>query len=348
MNQNAYIGGSVEQLKQRLADNAEAVCRHYLSSGRKSGSYWMVGDVQNNPGASLHVRLYATDARPAGKFTDEATGQHGDLLDIIAITMGLHAFADVLKEARAFLSEPARTARPARDPVPSNSRPAANRLFAASKPIVGTLGEVYLRRRAITASLAIPALRFHPTCYRREHDGAELSKWPAIIAAITTPMGELTGVQRTWLARDGSDKAPFEYPRKAMGDVLGASIQLGTGVGILAAGEGLETMLALRSLLPRLPMIATTSANHLSLITLPASLTRLYIAADNDPPGLAAASRLEARCAEARIDTLRLLPVLDDWNTDLRTLGRAEAFENACRQLHPDDLAACVAALTTA
>ena len=308
----------------------------------------MVGDLQNNPGASLHVRLYATDARPAGKFTDEATGEHGDLLDIIRHTMGFHTLADVLKEARAFLSEPAHAARPARDPVPSNSRPAANRLFAASKPIVGTLGEVYLRRRAITAPLTLPSLRFHPTCYHRARDDEHRSNWPAISAAVTTPQGELTGVHRTWLARDGSDKAPLENPRRAMGDILGASIQLGVGAGVLAAGEGLETMLALRSLLPRMPMIAATSANHLSLIALPPGLTRLYIAADNDPAGLAAAERLEARAAEALIDTLRLLPVLDDWNADLKTLGHAEAFVHVCRQLHPADLAASVAAIAPA
>lgn len=233
MNQLTQLGrSSAAMLSRRLSDNAEAVCRHYLSSGKKNGSFWMVGDVQNNPGASLHVRLHATDHRQAGKWTDEATGEHGDLLDIIRFAMGFHTLADVLKEARIFLSEPAQTARPTRAPVPSNSRPAARRLFAASKPIVGTLGEVYLRHRAITAPLTLPALRFHPTCYHRALDGEDRSQWPAIIAAVTTPQGELTGLHRTWLARDGLDKAPLENPRRAMGDILGASIQLGAGADI--------------------------------------------------------------------------------------------------------------------
>jgi len=43
-------------LAYRLALNAEAVCRYYLSNGRREGRYWLVGDVANNPGRSLFVR----------------------------------------------------------------------------------------------------------------------------------------------------------------------------------------------------------------------------------------------------------------------------------------------------
>uniref|UniRef100_UPI001FD17F3E ParB/RepB/Spo0J family partition protein n=1 Tax=Gluconacetobacter entanii TaxID=108528 RepID=UPI001FD17F3E len=70
-------------LARRLAENAEAVCRHYLSAGRRHGNYWLVGDVHNTPGRSLYVRLHGgPDGRGrAGKWTDGATGQHGDLLD---------------------------------------------------------------------------------------------------------------------------------------------------------------------------------------------------------------------------------------------------------------------------
>ena len=44
-------------LAQRLRRQAEAVCRHYLSSGRREGRYWLVGDVRNTPGRSMYVRL---------------------------------------------------------------------------------------------------------------------------------------------------------------------------------------------------------------------------------------------------------------------------------------------------
>ena len=44
-------------LSQALSAQAEAVCQHYLSTGRRSGGYWTVGDVDNSPGRSLFVRL---------------------------------------------------------------------------------------------------------------------------------------------------------------------------------------------------------------------------------------------------------------------------------------------------
>ena len=45
------------ELARRLARDAEGVCRHYLSNGRRQGRYWTVGDVRNTPGRSMFVRL---------------------------------------------------------------------------------------------------------------------------------------------------------------------------------------------------------------------------------------------------------------------------------------------------
>jgi len=44
-------------LSRGLAEHVEAVCKHYLSNGRRSGNYWIVGDVDNHVGRSLYVRL---------------------------------------------------------------------------------------------------------------------------------------------------------------------------------------------------------------------------------------------------------------------------------------------------
>jgi hypothetical protein len=58
------------ELAHRLARDAEAVCRHYLSNGRREGRYWLVGDVRNTPGRSMFVRLKESPKGPAGKWTD--------------------------------------------------------------------------------------------------------------------------------------------------------------------------------------------------------------------------------------------------------------------------------------
>src|SRR5437868_12311235 len=59
-------------LARRLAEHAEAVCRAYLSNGRRCGNYWSVGDVANTPGRSLYVRLHGPPSGPgaAGHWTD--------------------------------------------------------------------------------------------------------------------------------------------------------------------------------------------------------------------------------------------------------------------------------------
>ena len=92
------------ELAHCLAQNAEAVCRHYLSNGRRSGGYWHVGDVANTPGQSLYVRLAGSRA---GKWCDAATAQHGDLLDLIAASCKLASLKQALAEARHFLEVPA-------------------------------------------------------------------------------------------------------------------------------------------------------------------------------------------------------------------------------------------------
>ncbi len=97
-----------DELIRALAENAEGVCRAYLPAGRREGSYWIVGDLQNNPGRSLFVRRTGPASGPgaAGKFTDGATGEHGDLLDIIRERTGISRFPDLLAEARAHLGRP--------------------------------------------------------------------------------------------------------------------------------------------------------------------------------------------------------------------------------------------------
>src|SRR6202790_3675227 len=128
------------ELARRLARDAEAVCGHYLSKGRRQGRYWTVGDVRNASGRSMFVRLSGPDAGPgaAGHWTDAASVEHGDLLDVIRESCGLIDFRDVAEEARRFLSLPRsepKSDSPSRlPPVPTGSPESARRLFGMSQP----------------------------------------------------------------------------------------------------------------------------------------------------------------------------------------------------------------------
>ena len=102
------MSGQAAELAQHLARHAEAVCRYYLPNGRRNGRYWLTGDLHDTPGRSLYVRLAGPESGPgaAGHWTDAATAEHGDLIDLIAGNRGLRSFREACHEARRFLSLP--------------------------------------------------------------------------------------------------------------------------------------------------------------------------------------------------------------------------------------------------
>ncbi|MBI5323050.1 toprim domain-containing protein [Bradyrhizobium sp.] len=339
------------ELAGRLALEAEAVCRHYLSNGKRAGRHWVVGDVHNTPGRSLFVRLQESPKGPAGKWTDAATGEHGDLLDIIRQSLGLRDFREVAEEARRFLKLPRLDQQLAPKPIrlfaQAGSQEAARRLFAMSSSIEGTVVETYLQRRGIAHIHHGGSLRFHPRCYYRPDEHLPTETWPAMIACVTDLDGRITGAHRTWLDPDAFDrvrlgKAPVETPRRAMGDLLGNAVRFGVVDDVLAAGEGIETMLSLRHALPTLPMAAALSANHLSAMLLPAGLRRLYIARDADAAGDVVQTTLTQRAEAAGVEAIALSPRLGDFNEDLHIFG-LEALRAALRlQLVPEDVVSFV------
>lgn len=338
---------TASDLAHRLADRAEAVCRHYLSEGRCEGRYWLVGDARNTPGRSLYVRLRGSDEGrgAAGKWTDAATGEHGDLLDLIALNQGLHRLRDTLDEARRFLALP--RPEPAAAPprrlarAATGSPQAAQRLFAMSKPLSGTIAEAYFRSRGVADLRTCAALRFHPRCfYRPGKDDAPDARtaWPAIIAAVTDLAGRQTGAHRTWLDDAGGAKAPVASPRRAMGCLLGHGVRFGVARDVMAAGEGIETVLSLGGVMPDLPLVAALSSAHLSALVLPRTLRRLYIAHDDDLAGHAAAVALAERALSAGIEAVILSPSLGDFNDDLRHLGAGHLAAALRSQLVPEDV----------
>jgi len=304
-----------------LAQRAEGVCRHYLCNGRRTGRYWHVGDVFNTPGQSLYVHLYGSRA---GKWNDAATGEHGDLLDLIALNQHLSPLKEVLDEAYRFLALPwvPQSAYP--PSIPKHGSTTVPRLiFAAARPIGGTVAEAYLRYRGIGLMADLPALRFHPTCMYRAHDTAPCETRPALIAAVTDLSDRITGIERTWLNMSGSGKAPVPAPRRALGSLLGNGVRFGSFGPLLVAGEGLETVLSLKSVLRAMPMVAALSASRLAGLLLPRGLRRLYVACDADTAGHRAFARLAVRARVEGFDALPLQPTHGDFNDDLRALGPA-------------------------
>ena len=313
-----------------LAERAEEVCRRYLSYGRRRGRYWVAGDLDGGRGRSLFVRLAPPGA--PGKFTDAATGQHGDLLDIVRHRIGAPTLRAALDEARAFLARPAAPAQSSGDAYDATE--AARRLWRRCRAVDGTHAEAYLHARGL-ARCRFPALRYHPALLYR--DGGGVRRLPALVAAVTGGAGErpgpgerpdrnaVCGVLRTWLDHRRPAKAQVSRPRKALGRVHGHAVRFGRpadGASLLV-GEGIETVLSLVTALPDITAAAALSAGSLGAFAPPPGVACIVIARDNDEEGERAAERLARRCARAGVAATVIVPRGTDFNEDLLTFGPA-------------------------
>jgi hypothetical protein len=235
------------------------VCRHYLSNGQ-SRTILAGRRRQEYPGP-LDVRAPDGDrnpARAAGGQMDRCgdgrtwrpARRHPRIAAASSTSRTSPRRRDLPQPATASRADAGIYDFPSIVQVPMGSPEAVRRLFAMAKPIAGTLVEFYLRHRAYHLSRRTAALRFHPRCYYKPGVMRPTETWPAMIAAVTDLKGHITGAHRTWLDPSGRDKAPVDTPRRAMGHLLGHAVRFGVADDVMAAGEGIETMLSLRCVMP--------------------------------------------------------------------------------------------------
>jgi len=88
-----------KEVAQRLADQAEGVCRRLLPRGKQQGAEWLVGGVDGEAGQSLRIHL---SGAKSGVWCDFAVGSSGDLLDLWAAVKGL-SIGEAIREAKNYL-----------------------------------------------------------------------------------------------------------------------------------------------------------------------------------------------------------------------------------------------------
>lgn len=322
---------SIADLSADLADRAESFCHQYFPEGRKQGNYWQVGDTTGAKGQSLAIRLQAQGGRKAGSWTDFATGEYGDLIDLLQERLGSVTLKETLREARSFLGEapcPAesRSNRKAERPdAASNKRIArARKLFAAGKPVLGTVAARYLQGRGITR--LGPALRYHPRVFlgHGEDDPDMPQEAPALLAKITDNWGQTTGCARVYLDPSTGGLAEIENPKRILGQLHGHAIRFWSGEARsdLIVGEGLENTLSVGTALPEFDLASCLTATHLGLFIPPPGIKRIWIARDNDEVGRKASIRLRKQLALLGITCCELVPAMGDFNDDLRAYGK--------------------------
>ncbi len=141
----------------------------------------------------------------------------------------------------------------------------------------------YLKLRRISHVANSAELRWRRDC-PHPSGGRHL----ALLAAVSGPDGNLQGLQRVFLDRDGS-KAALEPQKASLGVIAGGAVRLQDCSEELTIGEGIETAAAAGAILG-LPAWAAVSAGNLAKsMMLPAEIRTVTIAADHDEPGIRAA-----------------------------------------------------------
>ncbi len=196
----------------------------------------------------------------------------------------------------------------------------------------------YLKNRAI--EVAGPMLRCHPALAYFDENRERVGEFPAMLAQLLDPNGELVALHRTYLTADGL-KAPVAKPKKLMkrtdAVLTGAAIRLYAATGCIGVTEGIENALAVHAA-TGMQVWAATSWPLLAGLALPSIVRSVVVWADRDTPrrqrdgsflepGREAADRLAQRLrSEGRSVCVRLPPPRGedskvDWNDVLKAHG---------------------------
>jgi putative DNA primase/helicase len=204
------------------------------------------------------------------------------------------------------------------------------RSFRGAMPFSrGCVADLYLNNRGLkitdgeTRSLRFSASLWHwPT----------RTWWPAMLAQVTSAAGEELTTHQTFLARDGSGKAPLGDKARLF---VAGSGWAGGGIWFGVAdsdrefivAEGIESLLSALRILGAAGGCAALSEGGIRRLILPPAARRVRILADHDPhgQGLAAAQAAKRRwTAEGRTVAISISPVAGQDANDvlLQRLGR--------------------------
>jgi putative DNA primase/helicase len=254
-------------------------------SGRKAGGGWSARCPAHD------------DHKPSLSICDSDDGKvlvrcHAgcDQARVISVLRSRGLWDDNGRRQRPFARPAARAAAndpPDRDAAGRSA--AALAIWHAATPAGGTLVETYLVSRGLCLPPP-PTLRFHAGL---KHSSGGI--WPAMVGLVTRSTDDTPlAIHRTFLARDGSGKAPVDPQRMMLGRVGGGVVRLAPLGELLMVGEGIETCFAAMRATGK-PAWAALSAAGLRALDLPEGLRDVIVLADGDDPGEAAARDCASR-----------------------------------------------------
>jgi hypothetical protein len=260
---------------------AETIAK--VLAGRKAGGGWMARcPAHDDREPSLSIRPGA-GGKPL--VCCHAGCDQGRLIAALR-SLGLWDQNGHLQFARNF-SRTSDIERPERDEAKRTE--VALAIWRATTPADGSLAEIYLASRGLKLP-PLPRLRFHA---RLKHASGRV--WPALVALVTCGEDDRPiAIHRTFLARDGTGKAPVDPQRMMLGPCRGGAVRLGAPRDVMMVGEGIETCLA-AMLATGHPAWAALSTSGLRTLDLPRTVQQVIVLADGDDPGEAAAQSCSRR-----------------------------------------------------
>ena len=349
----------IPEIKALLKARAEQLARQLAPEGSRTGNYWSAKNPTRTdraagsfviwiagPGAGAW-KDYAGDCESGGRDT-------GDVITLIQYCAGLPDLKTTLDWARGWLGlekmpEVERHRRVAEATAAQSTveaehlakaekaRRGAMAIYVNSKKTAwpGSVAERYLAGRGIRLAVLgrkPGALGFLPTALHSESN----SHWPAMVACFTGNDETVVAVHRTFLALDGSGKAPVLPARKIWPSFRGAAIRLwrgDSGLSIAEAAkhglretlvitEGVEDALSVAIASPKHRVWAAGALNNIGTLTLPECIDEVIVCADNDwdkPEAQKALQRgLEALARQGVKVRVARSPVGKDVNDALR------------------------------
>ena len=296
---------SAGDLAAMLSQHVDALAVELLPGAKREGHEWKAGSVHGEAGKSLGI---VRRGHKAGRWADFATGEHGDMLDLIAATLyrgdGKAAYAWALQFLGLANDTAAPTRRAERPPADreaasldaQRSRDKAKAMWLnASETLSGTPVLAYLAARNIDLAQLrrMPgSLRYAPELWCQEAG----RKLPAMVSAIIGANGQHVATHRTYLeqAPDGRwRKATLHNSKKVLGQYRGGTIRLTRGENGRALaemdeneepaiGEGIETCLSVALAMPRLRVLCAIALSNFGAVMLPAQCRRVVLLVDND------------------------------------------------------------------
>lgn len=254
---------TIAEIKDMLTAQVDRVAQEYARPCGQSyvdkGNYFTLNP--GRPDKSVGSFVVRLTGPKAGRWDDYATGQFGDLLDLIALSLNCD-LGGALKEARAFLglsvADPAlvrqreeqaakfrqqrKEAEARQAELREKSAAQALAIFlGAQEKLRGTPVERYLNdtRGIDLARLGRQprSLRYLPDCYYGHMDpktGEVIeTRLPAMVALANDANGRAVAVHRTYLQTKGGTwcKADLPVSKKVLGVYAGASIHVWSGTG---------------------------------------------------------------------------------------------------------------------